>query len=257
MRFSAWSAKPRGVAMLEDTAPILEARGLRYEVPDALLLSVPDLQIGAAGTTVILGPNGAGKSVLLRLLHGLVAPSSGICDWAKGVGPEAQAMVFQKPVLLRRSVAANIHFALARRGLDRGQRSEIAAQHLSEAGLSARARQPARTLSGGQQQRLALARALARAPKVLLLDEPTASLDPGSTMEIEKMLVRAKAQGTKIIMVTHDIGQARRMADDVVFLFQGVLSCHQHAPAFFDTPATKAARAFLSGEIYQSEGLGA
>jgi len=231
--------------------PIFVASGLRYEVADGLLFSGPEIAVDAQGATVVLGPNGAGKSVFLRLMHGLVDPSSGDQQWATNADRPAQAMVFQKPVLLRRSVQANIQFALAGRGLSRSERGVAVRSALRDAGLEGRETQPARTLSGGQQQRLALARALARAPRVLFLDEPTASLDPSSTFEIERMLARAKDQGTKIIMVTHDIGQARRMADDIIFLFEGVVVCHQPAPEFFAAPAAGAARAYLAGEIYE------
>ena len=212
---------------------------------DGISLSLP------SGTvSVVMGPNGAGKSQFLRLLHGLVAPTSGavmcggepLCERHRA----RQAMVFQKPVLLRRSVAANIDYALA----VRGRRCREKRDALLEAiGFADKARHPARLLSGGEQQRLALARALATEPGTLFLDEPTASLDPGSVQTIEHIVRDVSAQGTKIVFVTHDIGQARRLAGDVVFLHRGRLAEHTSADRFFDDPRSDAARAFLAGQI--------
>jgi tungstate transport system ATP-binding protein len=197
-----------------------------------------------------MGPNGAGKSLLLRLLHGLLVPTSGVVLW--GGRPldaplrRRQAMVFQRPVLLRRSAAANVRFALRLRGREQpGRVSDL----LGEVGLEAQAGQPARLLSGGEQQRLSLARALAVEPMVLFLDEPTASLDPASTAAIEAIVKRARLRGTKIIFVTHDVGQARRLADDVVFLNQGRVVEHTPARRFFDEPLGQAARDYLAGRL--------
>ena len=158
-------------------------------------------------------------------------------------------MVFQKPVLLRRSVAANIDFVLRGRSLARADRRARRDDLLARVGLADRARQPARLLSGGEQQRLALARALAIRPQVLFLDEPTASLDPASVQTIEAIVLDASRAGTKVIFVTHDIGQARRLAGDVVFLHRGVVAEHRAAKEFFAGPASEAALAYLSGRI--------
>ena len=192
---------------------------------------------------MILGPNGAGKSLTLRLLHGLVAP----CEGQVERGPARQAMVFQRPVLLRRSVAGNVAYALRAGGVPRGERPARLAAWLSEARLPAR--QPARTLSGGEAQRLALTRALATEPDLLFADEPTASLDPASVAAFEAMLSRAAERGLKVVLVTHDLGQARRLASDVVFLHRGRVEEHTAAPAFFDRPRSEAARTFLSGGL--------
>ena len=197
---------------------------------------------------MIMGPNGSGKSLLLKLLHGLMRPTSGRIDWG-GDRPEQvtarQALVFQKPVLLRRSVAANIDFVLKARGKDTAERHAL----LDHVDLSHKANQPARLLSGGEAQRLALARALATDPEVLFLDEPTASLDPASVLAIEKIVSEARARGVRIIFVTHDIGQARRMADDVVFLHRGQVAEHKPATDFFPEPRSSAARNYLNGRI--------
>lgn len=206
------------------------------------------LELGKTGCTVVMGPNGAGKSLLLRLLHGLIQPTSGTISWG-GKTPDQvmprQALVFQKPVLLRRSVAANIDFVLKARGKDRGRCSDL----LDHVSLAHKADQPARLLSGGEAQRLALARALATDPEVLFLDEPTASLDPASVLAIEGIVGKARERGVRIIFVTHDTGQARRMADDVVFLHRGRVAEHSPAEDFFPEPRSTAARDYLNGKI--------
>lgn len=227
-----------------------EARGLVYRVGEVRLIDGIDLTVRAGSLTVVMGANGAGKSLLLRLLHGMLAPTAGQVLW--GGQPLSdqlrmrQAMVFQRPVLLRRSVVANIRFVLKlRRGAGLRRPEDI----LREVGLAAQADQPARLLSGGEQQRLSLARALALEPQVLFLDEPTTSLDPASTAAIEGIVKTAHARGTKIIFVTHDIGQARRLADEVVFLDRGRLAEHTPASQFFDDPASEAARDYLAGRL--------
>ncbi|HEX6267592.1 MAG TPA: ATP-binding cassette domain-containing protein, partial [Burkholderiales bacterium] len=177
------------------------------------------LEIEAGPSTIILGANGAGKSVLMRLMHGLIAPSAGSVAWS---GPDArrrQAMVFQRPVMLRRSALANVAYAVRAAGVDHAE--GVAMEALKEVGLAHLAHRPARVLSGGEQQRLALARAWALHPEVLFLDEPTASLDPSATREIEAVIRAFDASGTKIVMATHNLGQARRLGDEVLFVHQG------------------------------------
>jgi tungstate transport system ATP-binding protein len=228
----------------------LQIRNLVYEANGKRLIDGVDLRIEDPGITVIMGPNGAGKSVLLRLMHGLIVPTGGEILWGeKRMDRELarrQAMVFQKPVLLRRSAAANIWHALALRGIARGDRVDGA---LKLAGLAGRGAAPARVLSGGEQQRLCLARALSLEPNVLFLDEPTASLDPASTLAIEELLIDAQHRGVKIIMVTHDVGQARRLARDVLFLHHGRIVEHQNAGRFFERPESGTARTFLAGGL--------
>lgn len=232
------------------TGPLfpLSVANLCLDLGGRRILKGVDLDLEACGCTAILGPNGAGKSQLLRVLHGLVPPTSGRVDW-NGKSPAEvtarQAMVFQRPVLLRRSVAANLDFVLRARGLPPDRRDAL----LDHVGLAHKARQPARLLSGGEAQRLALARALATGPEVLFLDEPTASLDPASVNRIEQIVRQAVAQGTRVLFVTHDIGQARRIADEVVFLHDGRVLERAPVTRFFPRPQTAAARAHVSGGL--------
>jgi tungstate transport system ATP-binding protein len=210
------------------------------------------LTLAAGPRTMIVGPNGAGKSVLLRLCHGLLEPTAGIIAWNAPElpgGPRRQAMVFQRPVMLRRSALANVAYALGLAGVPRGGRRGRALGALRKVGLEALADRPARVLSGGEQQRLALARAWALDPEVLFLDEPTASLDPGATHEIERIISAMHAAGTKIVMVTHNLGQARRLGDEILFLHQGRLAERAPVERFFRHPASAEAAQFLEGEL--------
>lgn len=227
-----------------------KVRNLSYFVDGRRLIENLNLDLYASGITAIMGSNGAGKSLLLRLLHGLIVPSSGEIRWAgkqlELSVRQRQAMVFQRPVMLRRSVAANVDFALKlQREADLSRRDEILAM-VDLLGLS---RQPARLLSGGEQQRLALARALVTDPEVLFLDEPAANLDPGATAAIEAIVERARDSGTKIVIVTHNIGQARRLADDIVFMHRGKAIEHSEATQFFAAPKTSEGSRFLQGEL--------
>ena len=207
------------------------------------------LEIGAGPSTIILGANGAGKSVLLRLVHGLLAPSSGRIRWQGGNARRRQAMVFQRPVMLRRSALANVTFALKCAGVRAGEREKLALEALEEVGLREVRDRPARVLSGGEQQRLALARAWALHPEVLLLDEPTANLDPGATREIETVIRAFDAAGTKIIMSTHNLGQARRLGDEVIYLHNGKVAERASVDEFFRKPASPEAASFIKGEL--------
>ena len=218
---------------------------LPLRLQDASFLRILEplsLDIEAGPSTVILGANGAGKSVLMRLMHGLLKPSSGTVSWRS---PGRQAMVFQRPVMLRRSALANVAYALRLAGQDEG----LAMDALKEVGLAHLAHRPARVLSGGEQQRLALARAWALHPEVLFLDEPTASLDPSATREIETVIRAFDAAGTKIVMATHNLGQARRLADEIIYLHQGRVLERAAVDQFFARPATPEAAAFIKGEL--------
>ena len=202
------------------------------------------LELQAGPSTIILGANGAGKSVLMRLMHGLLAPSSGAVLWN---GSGRQAMVFQRPVMLRRSALANVVYALELAGVREAEKA--AREALEEVGLAQLAHRPARILSGGEQQRLALARAWALHPEVLFLDEPTANLDPHATREIEALIRAFDAAGTKIVMSTHNLGQARRLGDEVLFIHQGRLVERAPVDRFFKQPASAEAGAFIKGEL--------
>ncbi len=228
----------------------LEVSSLSYRVDQETLLDNIDLSVDSPGISVIMGANGAGKSLLLRIVHGLLEAHSGAIYWHGVAMAETlrrrQALVFQKPVLMRRSVAANIDFVLRPMG---GQYRQRRDELLHQAGLQHKRNQPARLLSGGEQQKLALARALATEPEVLLLDEPCASIDSASTLQIENLLHDTRQRGVKIILVTHDIGQARRLADDVIFMHRGRILEHRPAASFFDSPSSPEGQAYLDGRI--------
>ena len=231
----------------------LSAKGLVFEAAGRRLIDGIDLILQDRSVTAVMGPNGAGKSLLLRLLHGLLKPTQGEILWngqpADVEVVRRQAMVFQRPVLLRRSVAANIRYALQVHGLTSPEQNQRLATMLRVARLEHLAERPARVLSGGEQQRLALARALSTAPEILFLDEPTASLDPASTLAIEELLRQAQAGGTKLVLVTHDIGQAKRLAHEVVFIHRGRIAENTEKHSFFAGPASTAAQAFVEGRI--------
>lgn len=231
----------------------IEAKGVVFEAAGRRLIDGIDLRLEGRALTVVLGANGAGKSLLLRLLHGLIEPSAGIIRFAGRPSDreirKRQAMVFQRPVLLRRSTLANIRYVLRMRGEPRRRAMEKALEALRRAGLGHLADRPARVLSAGEQQRLALARALSVDPEILFLDEPTANLDPESTLAIEARLRLARDNGTKIVFVTHDLGQARRLAQYLVFVHRGRVAEAGAAETFFRRPATHCARAYLDGRI--------
>ncbi len=216
------------------------------------LLDAISLEIAKGPRTVILGPNGSGKSLLLRVFHGLIPPSKGSVSWRGEDARESrvrQAMVFQDPVMLRRSVAANVAYALRLNGIPASERNTRIQDALARTGLTELRNRPATVLSGGEQQRLALARVWALEPEILFLDEPTASLDPGATAAVEAIIDDMHSDGCKIVMTTHDLGQARRLADEVVFLHKGRIAERSAAPAFFEQPQSKTAQAFLDGRL--------
>ena len=216
-----------------------------------MILDRLSLAITPGAPTLIMGPNGAGKTSLLRLCMGLATPSAGRISWGGRTDskPARRAILFQRPVMLRRTVAANVGYALAQAGAPRSQRMPRVAALLDRVGLADLAQRPARRLSGGEQQRLALARALARDPEILLLDEPTANLDPAATRSVEEIVLMAAQSGIKIVMASHDLGQVRRLAGDVVFLVRGALCEQDRAADFLDNPTTPEAAAFLRGDL--------
>jgi tungstate transport system ATP-binding protein len=215
------------------------------------ILNRLSLTIAPGGPTLIVGPNGAGKTSLLRLCMGLAAPSTGRISWGgrSNSALARRAILFQRPVMLRRTAAANVAYALAQAGTPRKQRAQRVAALLERVGLADLAQRPARRLSGGEQQRLALARALARDPEILLLDEPTANLDPAATRGVEEIVLMAAQAGIKIVMASHDLGQVRRLAGEVIFLVRGALCERGRAADFLDHPTTPEAAAFLRGDL--------
>ncbi len=230
----------------------LTFQDVSFEIGGIRLIKDLNCTLEAGPRTMILGANGAGKSLFLRLCHGLIRPTTGRVLWqgAKGRDPaDAQAMVFQRPVMLRRSVAANVDYALKLRGMAAAERRAAVEDALGHTGLRRLADNPARVLSVGEQQKLALARAWALQPEVLFLDEPTASLDPAATHAVEQIINAIDAAGTRIVMTTHDLGQARRLGDEVMFLNRGRLLEKTPAERFFSEPENDLAQAFLKGEL--------
>jgi tungstate transport system ATP-binding protein len=217
------------------------------------ILGPVDLDLTEAQFTIVLGPNGSGKTTLLRVLHGVERLSRGALTLPRSQtdARQKQAYVFQSPIMLRRSVRANLAYPLKLLGRPKHEIEPLVQHWARRIGLEGALERHAPRLSGGEKQKLALARALIREPEVLFLDEPCANLDGRSTREIEALLSEAHTQGTRIIMTTHDMGQARRLAREVVFLLGGRV--HEQGPsaAFFDAPKTAAAVAFLNGEIVE------
>jgi tungstate transport system ATP-binding protein len=218
---------------------------------DVAILDRVTLRLEAGPPTVLIGPNGSGKTTLLRAAMGLIPASSGLITWGgrEHSPPTRRAIVFQRPTMLRRSAAGNVRYALAAAGVPRAKREQRAADLLAEVGLQGLERRPARRLSGGEQQRLALARALACDPALLFLDEPSASLDPAATKAVEDIVRAIGARGVKVVMSTHDLGQAKRLAGDVVLLHRGRLIESGPATEFFAKPRTQEARTFIAGEL--------
>jgi tungstate transport system ATP-binding protein len=236
------------------SASILPLRldNVGFKVGGKVLLDGVTALFESSNKSFILGPNGAGKSLTLRIAHGLLKPTSGQVRWREPDGVvlrRAQAMVFERPVLLRRSVRSNVEFALAHRGLAPDERRSRAEDALERTGLVDLAERYAEVISSGERQRLALARAWALEPQVLFLDEPTAALDPAATREVETIIDSVAASGTKIIMTTHDLGQARRLADEILFFSRGKLVERTNVEHFFDAPGSDDGRAFVNGEL--------
>ncbi|WP_321831530.1 ATP-binding cassette domain-containing protein [Thalassovita sp.] len=236
--------------MVEQILP-LRLAGAKLTRRGRTLVGPIDLTLGPQGFTIVMGPNGAGKTSLLRMMHGLERPSSGRVDWAV---PEvqarpSQAYVFQHPTLMRRTALDNVAYPLTVHGMPRKEARARAAEALKTVGLGDSALKMAHYLSGGERQKLALARALIRKPEILFLDEPCASLDGRAIRDIEHILLTAHAAGTRIVMITHDHGQARRLAEDVLFIHHGQLHAADQADAFFSDPQSPEAHAFLKGDI--------
>lgn len=215
------------------------------------LVGPVSLTIKGRGVSIILGPNGSGKTTLLRLLHGLERPREGTVRWnaPEAAAQAAQSFVFQTPILMRRTVLDCVAYPLILRGASKAAARATAEKALEGAGLTAVKDLQAPSISGGEKQKLALARALITQPQILFLDEPCANLDGRATRDIEASLNAVAASGVRVLMSTHDLGQARRLADEVIFMVGGRLVEHAPAAAFFDAPRTEAAQAFLEGRI--------
>jgi len=228
--------------MLEDVS---------FSAGGVTILERISLALVVGSPTVLIGPNGAGKTTLLRLIMGLIPPTRGRVTWGgrEQAASTHRAIVFQRPTMLRRSAAGNIRYALAAAGVPRARRAAHALELGELVGLAGLDRRPARKLSGGEQQRLALARALAKEPQILLLDEPTASLDPAATKAIEDVIRKVAASGIKVVMSTHDLGEAKRLAGEIVLVHRGRVIESGPADAFFSGPKTEEARRFTAGEL--------
>jgi len=223
---------------------------VRYEPAGRVVLAGIDLTLDGEGITVLLGPNGAGKTVLMRLVAGLEAPDAGTIAWGSAASPsDSVAMVFQSPMLIRASVAANVELGLQPLGLTRNERNRRIATVLERVGLAHRRADSGRLLSGGEIQRLALARAWATHPRLLLLDEPTANLDPTATEQVERIVREIRTEGTKVFLSTHNLAQATRIADDIVFIAGGRIGEHAPAARFFARPQSDEARLFIQAEL--------
>ena len=228
--------------MLQNTCFV--AGGVRIVEPTSLI-------VDAGPPTVLIGPNGAGKTTLLKLAMGLIRPTAGRITYGgrEAKAPARAAIVFQRPVMLRRSVAANVRYALKAAGVARAERGARTDELLALVGLAGLSERPARKLSGGEQQRLALARALAKEPQVLFLDEPTASLDPAATKAVEDLVRDTAARGIKVVMSTHDLGEAKRLAGEIVLMHRGRVVEVGDTAGFFTAPKTKEAARFVAGEL--------
>jgi tungstate transport system ATP-binding protein len=231
-----------------DASNAIRFEGVGLTAGATRILDRVDLALLPGPPTILIGPNGCGKSTVLKLAMGLLVPSTGAVAFEGATAERgARAIVLQKPAMLRRTTAANIAYALEAGG--RPAYADEVRRLLALAQIEPLADRPARRLSGGEQQRLALARALAREPQILLLDEPTASLDPAATKLVEEIITRVAAAGVKIVMATHDLGQARRLAGEIVLMVGGRVVEHAPADRFFSSPASEEARRFLAGDL--------
>jgi len=215
------------------------------------LVGPVSLTLAPEGFTMVIGPNGAGKTTLLRLMHGLQRCSSGHVTWAKPDARNKQAFVFQTPIMMRRTVVDSLAYPLRLRALSKTAALQKATQCASNFGLENLLESWAPLLSGGEKQKLSLARALITEPEILFLDEPCASLDGRATREIEAILQKVQARGTRVVMSTHDMGQARRLAGDIIFMLHGKIHEQAEVERFFNAPQTPEAKGFINGDIVE------
>jgi tungstate transport system ATP-binding protein len=222
----------------------LEDASVRFG--SVLALNRVSLRLERGEFLALVGPNGSGKTTLLRALHGMLASQA---QPQLAAGMVRQAMVFQRPFVMRLSVANNMRLALWLAGVPSPQRAARSAGALQRVGLQGLEERPARALSGGQQQRLALARAWAMQPELLFLDEPTASLDPSAKKEVETLLTGFAAEGMTLVMSTHNLGQAKRLASRVVYLEDGEIHADLPTTEFFNGRLQGRAQQFVKGEL--------
>lgn len=235
-----------------DSYPV-EGRQLRIQRRGRLLLNVAHISLGAVPCSAVVGPNGAGKSLLIRTLCALTPADNGTVTWG-GATPDRHrrrkvGLLLQRPVLLKRSALDNVIYPLRIAGLTRERARQLALVALEAAGMSQLATVFAPQLSGGEQQRLALARALALKPDMLFLDEATANVDTASTLSIEQQLQGAMAEGLRVVMVSHDMGQVKRLADEVILMHNGSIVEHSARDQFFNLTTNPATRRWLAGDL--------
>jgi len=244
----------RGADRRDARAPLLSLRGIVFRPAERTILDRIDFDWSDAGICALIGPNGAGKTVLLRTIHGLLQPDEGEVRFEGRLRPQGdlafagQALVFQHSSMFRGSALDNLLVVPGIAG-DRHERRARALEMLERVGLRELAKAPALKLSGGERQRLAIARAWLLRPRLLLLDEPTASLDPTATEHVERLLLEVRASGTRVLLTSHNLGQVSRLADEVVFLHRGRLLERGPAADFFARPRTPEARQYLQGAL--------
>ena len=233
---------------------LISSQNISYSVGGRTLVDGLTCSIQQGRRTFLIGPNGAGKSLAMKLWHGLLTPTSGQLSWDGQDWQDdfrtQQSMVFQSPVMLRRSVQANLEFVLSSRGVENSK--TLIADALKGAELDHLTRRPARVLSGGEAQRLAIVRALIVRPRLLLLDEPTSNLDPGATMKIENLIKKASAQGVTIVMVSHSVGQVKRLAQDIVFMDGGRVIETGPANEVLSAPKNEETAMWLDGGLVRT-----
>ena len=239
--------------MTDRKQPIIEISDLSFEFNGKALISIEKLIVYEPKITVILGPNGAGKSLLLKLIQGIQKPSAGRIK-LRGIpieeNQERLTMVLQAPILLRLSVYYNIAMCMNRSNFFlSSSEKEAIYRMLKKVGLEDKLNVPAKFLSGGEKQKLSLARALISNPSILLVDEPTSTIDPTTTLLIENMIREQSELGTKIIFVTHDINQAFRLANDAVMIYKGKIVEHGSVESFFQKPSSSFTKRYLSGSL--------
>jgi len=230
----------------------LSMKQVSYSTRGAALIHDFNLEINTPGISMILGHNGAGKSLLLKLLHGVISPSSGHIYWnnqTPSIHQYWRTFLLQRPTFFNQSIESNIEFVLRIAGIDKSEHKQRCTQALETCGLSHLSQRNTTSLSGGELQKASLARAWVLKPSVILLDEPTVALDPPSVISFENIIQQFEKSGTKIIMTTHDLAQAKRLAKEIVFIDKGEMIEQSEASSFFVGPASSQAQSFISGKL--------